>query len=503
MLSVAAVTAVPAWFVLIAIVLVAAPGGSAAFNLAHSLVVPGFVAIAGVFVVGVLGMTLIRAAGAAGLVAATFVRMWGDARRYSVEGDAEAVRGLLPRLTAEPKIFVGLFLAITCVGVLAGVDVLFAYQATHGKGELVVTVGRDAVVQDQPTLGGTRYFLANPYGTALAEDTQPHDGQRWSIANTDNPTDKAFLVGGNEYVVLVGTAVVLAVLADAYLLVGFFRGLRRDRAARAAPDYRSLTHSVRRLSEGVRSVLRFESGVIAVIGMPTLHWDSQDIARLHVRRGRDVTTVVGVAVVVLAGVLATLHEQPVSAKQRAVSLPYLAATPWQTTTDVKYPDPGDLASINTLTYDAIADNTPLGSDPPPLGPIWSINLTARGPSDTAQKMTAQVTVADIETYSPARAVAGGVDKPIGRGTIDGAPGTTSIERVTGLPPDWAGLVIANQPSYQPMLNGVEVFGGSSGTLVSIFIPEAGSDAGLAEGARQLADAIANRGIDNFAQDIAP
>jgi hypothetical protein len=208
-----AILAGPLWFGLIIWVQAATPDDSDAWNRADADAVPGFIVIGCAFVVGLLGMILLRlVTGVTGRVAAALVPMASKGAEPMIEGDADALSGLMSRLRKKRFFSIGLallFLLFTAVGVVAVVNVVPAYQANQGHGGTVVTIGKDATISGYTDSGTGRYssrhrdyFLSTPDGKAIAEDSKPVDGQRWTVVDNSAGNDEAYLVGGHDYLLV-------------------------------------------------------------------------------------------------------------------------------------------------------------------------------------------------------------------------------------------------------------------------------------------------------------
>jgi hypothetical protein len=498
-----ALLATPVWFGLIIWIQASTPDDSAAWNWADAGVGIGFLAIAALFVVGVGGLFLLRfAAGMAGRVAAAFVPAASRGTEPMVEGDADALSGLLPRLRRKPMVSIGLVLLLlvfTGVGVFAAINVVPVYQANQGHGGITVTIGKDARIsgyRDSHTSGRYSsshrdYFLSTPDGTAIAEDSEPVDGQQWLVTPNSLGNAKAYLIGGHDYL-LVGGLLLFAAVVDALILLGMFGSFRRERRLRMAGGHVPLAYSVRRLAAGARPGVRFDLVRSITLGLPPLPEDSDAAASALLNRRR---LHVGIAVIVVlgsaAGVVAATHKTPVPpppATNKEVTLPYLEGTTWTPNADVFY---ADTDSTRTLAVDMLRDGGVQGT--PVIGQVWSMVISSQATNDETD---ADVAVVDIGTAPPAKAVAGGVAlrKEVAE---DGAPAPVAIK---GLPSGWAGILTDGKASGADRR--ASAYGSAAGTLVEISIEGADNDTTLAHRATALATAIAHRGIAGFAQDTA-
>jgi hypothetical protein len=506
-----ALLALPVWFGLIVWIQASTPDDSDAWNWVNDAAGPGFLIIGCVVVLGLVGMVVTGvAAGVTGRVAAAFAPVVGKGREATVEGDADALSGLLPRLRKQPFLSVGLvllFVLFTAVGVLAVTNVTSAYAANHGRGGPVVTVGRDADVDGYTDSGGSGryssrhrdYFLMTPEGKAIAETGEPTDGQQWVVVpNTTggDSNDEAYLVGGHDYL-LVGGLALFAAVVDVFVLLGIVAGFRREFVLRRRGGHVPLAYSVRRLAAGARPVVRFDQVRSMAIGLPPLPTDSDDAARRLLRKRRlfVVLVVVVVLALVAAGVfLRPKPTPPLPQTNSDVTLPYLTGTSWSPDTDVFY-GASDVDAARATIVDALRDGGVTGN--PIVVPVWSVVITSSNADDPTD---ANVDVAGIGAVAASKATSGGV--VLAKEVAEA--GSPAPAAVTGLPEGWTG-VLTDGKDKDSSPRSVDVFGSAGGSLVWINIDGGGGttgDAALSHRAAELASAIAQRSIPRFVTDTA-
>ncbi|HVV19727.1 MAG TPA: hypothetical protein VHF06_09845, partial [Pseudonocardiaceae bacterium] len=487
--------AAPLWAGLIVWVQAAAPDDSTAWNLADEAVGPGLLVIGALFVVGLLATIVLGlATGIPGKVAAAFVPFAGRGREATVDGDADAMAGLLPRLRRKPWVSVGLvlmFFLFTALGAVVGMNLVPVYQANNGHGGMVVTVGRDATPDGYEDSGDNRdYYLSTPDGRVLAQDHRPQNGQQWLVRRDPLGNDEAYLIGGHDYL-LVGALLLFAAVADAVLLLSMFGTIRRERRMRRAGGHVPLAYSVRKLAAGARPVLRFDLARSVMIGLPPLPDDSDTAARALLARRRwhvALTAVVVVGVAAGAGVIINRATQPPPPTDKDITLSYLGPTSWSTDTEAFYTDTD---AIHDVAVDMLRDG---GVTQPAVGPVWSLIVSQRQQND--QDVTANVDVVGIGSAPARQAVAGGIafQKEV---ADKGAPPPVAV---TGLPAGWAGVLTDGKKGSAQRT--AAVFGAAGGTLVDISVEGTSGDADLSRRVRELATAIAGRGLGNFVSDTA-
>jgi hypothetical protein len=498
-----ALLATPIWVGLIIWLQASTPDDSSAWNWADAAVGIGFVVIAALFVVGIGGLILLRfAAGMTGRVAAAFVPVASRGAEATVVGDADALRGLLPKLRRKPMVSIGLvllFLLFTGVAVFAAINVVPVYQANQGDGGTTVTIGKDARISGyRDTQSSGRYssshrdyFLSTPDGTAIAEDSKPVDGQQWLVQPNSLGNAKAYLIGGHDYL-LVGGLLLFAAVVDALILLGMYSSFRQESRLRMAAGHVPLAYSVRRLASGARPVVRFDLVRSITLGLPPLPDDSDAAASALLNRRR---LQVGIAVVVVlgvvVGVVAITRKTPVPpppATDKEVTLPYLSGTTWSPDAEVFY---SDTDSVRALAVDILRDGGVSGK--PTVGAVWSLVVSSQAASD---EIDADVDVVGIGGASPVKAVAGGVAlrKEVAE---DGAPAPVAI---TGLPSGWSGILTDGKPKGNDRR--ASVYGSAAGTLVEISVEGGGNDTTLGRRAAEIATAIAHRGVAGFVKDTA-
>jgi hypothetical protein len=169
--------------------------------------------------------------------------------------------------TVRRRAFVGLGVLtaiLVFTGLLVGIAVNIwpTYEASHGRGGPVVTIGVDATVTSFVASvsghggGGTRYRLHTPYGVVDAEGNTPHDGQRWTIAHDPlGGDDSAYLVGGHAYLLETFLGLVVLVLDAAIVLYAYLGIAAERRRRRRGGSQSTLADSLSRLAAGARSTL--------------------------------------------------------------------------------------------------------------------------------------------------------------------------------------------------------------------------------------------------------
>ncbi|HEX5405406.1 MAG TPA: hypothetical protein VFX16_24295 [Pseudonocardiaceae bacterium] len=497
-----AILALPIWFGLIVWLQASTPDDSAAWNWADTWVGPGFLVIGILFVVGILGMVAVRfATGMPGRVAAAFVPMASRGTEPTVVNDADAMRGLLPRLRPKPlvsMVLMLLFLVLTAVGVIAGINLVPVYRANQGHGGTTVTIGVNATITGyRDTFTGGRqptrhrdYFLDTPEGTTIAEDRVPANGQRWEVLPNRSGNAQAYLIGGHDYL-LMGGLLLLAAVADVLIVLGMSVSYRRERRLRTAGGHVPLAYSVRRLAEGARPVVRFDPVRSITLGLPPLREDSDAGAVALLRRRR---LHVGISVVVVAGLVTGVvlaigrtTTAPPPPSTRDITLSYLVGTSWSTDTEAFYEDADTLISV---TKDMLREGGAPDTTKP--GPAWSVVISSQASGDTTD---ANVDVVGIGAVAPDDATAGGIAlrKEVAE---DGAPAPVAI---TGLPTGWTGILTNGKPGGTKRT--ADVFGSAAGSLVDISV-EGTDDTTLAHRSSEIATAIARRGIAGFVTDTA-
>jgi hypothetical protein len=503
-----AILAVPVWFGLIVWIQASTPDDSDAWNRANADAWPGFVIIGCVFVVGLAGMILLRlAAGVTGRVAAAFVPMASKGNEATVEGDHDALRGLLPRLRKKRFISIGavlLFLVFVVVGVYAVINLVPVYAANHGSGGTVVTIGKDATISgytDSRTTGryGTNhreYFLSTPVGKAIADDREPVAGQQWLVRGNPLGNDEAYLIGGHDYL-LVGGLALLAAVVDVFILLGMVASFRREARIRLHSGHVPLAYSVRRLAAGARPVLRFDVVRSVPVGLPPLPQDSDEQAHRLLRARRlhaGIAGVVVLALVVVGVILVSRVDQPAPPTDRDITLPYLSGTSWDTDVEAFYTDTD---TVHDLTVSLLQDGGVTGN--PTVGPIWSLGVPSSDAAAAASgsgSTDADLDVVGVGSVSPAKALAGAIAQT----KVVADKGAPAPATVTGLPSGWVGELTDGKAGGTNRT--ADVFGCAGGTLVWISVDGTDGDAALSRRVDELATAIAQRTIPRFVTDTA-
>lgn len=305
------IIALPSYLALGLTVQALTPTGSPTWNFVDNVGGLGFLVFAELLAAGIIGALVVRfATGRTGRIAAAFVPILRRAREFMID-DRTAMRGLLPRLNKRQPFAVGfvlILMVVVGIGAIAAVNVVPAYQANHGRGGPVVTMGTDAFISSVDTGGRTpTYDIRTPYGIAQAEDRQPQDGQRWVVLPSDSGNGTAYLIGGHDYL-LVGFILIVMTIAFAGWSVAIVFSIRREHRRRVAAGHVPLLDAVRPLVAGARPVITFDRKLSATIGLPALPHDSA--AAWFVRRyRRGVTVTAGsiTAVLVLIAVVIAVY----------------------------------------------------------------------------------------------------------------------------------------------------------------------------------------------------
>lgn len=489
LLCVLALLALPLWGAITFVAETMLPRTSRTFWSLDSKIGPGFIVILVVFGAAFLLLVLSRFAGAAGRVAAQLLPVFGRGPEPRLTDEPAAMRPLLGLLRRKPLIPISGILVLAVCGLLVGVtgwNFWPAWQGNHGHGGQVVTIGEDATIAGYTvgSHGHRDYFLDTPDGKAIAEDYHPHDGQRWTVQSSSVGNDKAYLVGGHDYI-LVGLLAVVGFGAGVGVVLWIVGAARGELAARRATEGR-LADSVGYLGADNTAPLAIGGHRPVTLRLPPL--GSRTAEELLARR-RFVAA--GTAVVVAAGIGApvglwqagTFRPPP---KERDATLSFLAGSGWSPSVYVAYTNTD---AATDLLRDALRT---AGAANPDATVRESVLIDAAGRPRNA---TAYVDVADIGSIPPKKALAGVVGLERELTTSD--HGTAST--VNGLPAGWRGVLEAGRKYDDP---GVELAGAADGRLIWISLHGTFSTAGAERSGTALAQAIAREGINTFAGRVA-
>lgn len=489
MLCVVTVLALPLWGGFTVLAETVLPRSSRTFWSLDSKIGPGFLLILGVLGAAFLLLALSRFAGHTGRLAAHLTPIFGRGPEPRLSGEPAEMRPLLGLLRRKPLVQIGGLLILAVCGLLAGVTAWNfwpAWQGNHGHGGQVVTIGDDASISGYEigSHGHRDYFLDTPDGKAIAEDYRPHDGQRWTVQHSSVGNDKAYLVGGHDYI-LVGLLALAGTAAGIGVVVYLVGAARRELAIRKATEGR-LADSVAYLGAGHRAPLDIGRAKPVSLMLPPLDSDTPD--ELLARR-RFVAVGTAAVVIAAAGIPIGLWQAGTfrpAPKERTVTLPFLAGTGWSPAAYVSYINTG---SSTDLLRDALRA---AGVATPTATVSESVLIDTSGaPRDT----TAYVDVADIGPTHPPTAVAGVVALERELATSDRG----SVSTMTGLPAGWRGIVQGKRQYDDP---GVEVAGAADGRLVWISLHGRFSTTLAERSGTALARALARRGITKFAGQVA-
>jgi hypothetical protein len=308
---------------------------------------------------------------------------------------------LLGLLRRKPVITIGGLLIFAACGSMAGVtgwNFWPAWQGNHGHGGQVVTIGSSATISGSEigSHGHRDYYLETPDGKAIAEDYRPHDGQRWTVQSSEVGNDKAYLVGGHDYI-LVGLLAVAGTGAGIGVLIWIVGAARKELAVRRAAEGR-LADSVAYLGADHRVPLQIGRREPIMLMLPPL--GTRTAEELLARRrllaaGTAAAVVVGVGVPLGLWQAGTFRPAP---KERTVTLSFLDGTGWNPSAFADYTNNG--ASSDVLR-DAMRD---AGVDKSTVTVSAEVLIDAR-PSEL-RDATAYVNVADIGSIHPSTALSG-------------------------------------------------------------------------------------------------
>jgi hypothetical protein len=489
LLCVAAVLALPLWgaFTLIAETVISR--SSRTFWSIDSKIGPGFLVILGVLAAAFLLLAISRFAGHTGREAARLTPIFGRGPEPRLTGEPAQLRPLLGLLRRKALIPVSGLGILAVAGLLAGVtgwNFWPAWQGNHGHGGQVVTIGKEATVRGYEigSHGHRDYYLSTPDGKAIAEDYQPRTGQRWTVQPSDVGNDKAYLVGGHDYI-LVGLLALAGTAVSIGVVIWIVGAARRELAVRRAIEGR-LADSVAYLGAGNREPLDIGRPDPITLMLPPL---GSRTAEEFLARRRLVAAGTAAVVVVVVGIplglwqAGTFRPPP---KERDVALSFLAGTDWSPSAYVSYINNG--ASSDVLR-DALRD---AGAANPKATVTANVLIDAKNEPRNA---TVFVNVADIGSTRPPTAVAGVVALERQLTTYD--HGTVST--MAGLPGGWRGVVEGKRKYDDP---GVELAGASNGRLVWLSLHGTFSTTLAERSSTELARAIARQGITKFADQVA-
>lgn len=346
---------------------------------------PGFLVILIAF--GVTGLLLLgsRWLGPAGRAATRFVPMIGKAAVPRVPDGVEPGRAVVARLRRHPffrswLLGVVLFSAVlTVVGASGGWP---AWQANHGRGGQVVTMGKQASIAYSERVVPLRhrpyrqYFLGTPRGTAVAETYgKPSHGEQWTVTRDVLGNLRAYRVGGHDYL----TMLLILAIGLLFFVAGVgtqFEVIRRERRRRRSAGAPDLAVDVAGLAGGERPELLAGKTEIGVLGLKP-HAGRAPSSLLLRRRLTSGTT----GVLVAGGLVALLVVQQVGLltappDHRDVHLPYIAAADWDPEATAYYthldhvkrslrryadaPDADEVSAVRRIT---VEHETPPGNVP--------------------------------------------------------------------------------------------------------------------------------------------
>ena len=451
----------------------------------------GFVLIGAVLVVAFVLLLGSRLLGRTGQAAARLSPVFKRGPEPKLVDATPEMTPLVGQLRRKGLVRLGIVLMFLVVVFVSGATAWNfwpAWQANHGHGGQVVTIGREATISGYTvgSHGHRDYFLDTPDGPSIAEDYKPHDGQRWTVLHRESGNDEAYLVGGHDYL-LVGLIAVVAAAISVGIVVSQVGAARTELAARAATSG-DLAASVAYLGSGHTAQLR--------IGRPetltlTLRPLGDRTAEAWLVRRRLVAAGTAFAIVAGAGTGIGLWQAGVfrtPPMQRDVTLGFLAGTSWDPDAFADY---ADTSSTRDLLTDALQQG---GVASPRVTVTASVLISSRDSPDRGGTADANVDVAGIGS-APARSAASGIVL-FHRSLAQYEHGTATA--VTGLPAGWQGVLIGKLGEEDP---GVELAGAASGRLVRISLHGAFAPAQIEQRGVELARAIAGVGIGKFAHDV--
>ncbi len=511
-----ALLALPLWVAAMASLQATAPDGAHIQDVVDDIALPGLAWIAIVAGVGLAAQAVAMSIGSVGRIAGRLVPLIGLGWQPEPPHGPQSVRAFVSRLGRRGWVSFGALVLVLAFVPLTGVvafDFVQAARANHGKGGRVVTIGDDASIaySELSAKGNRSYYLDTPDGFAIAEDSRPEKGQRWTVVDNPFGDDMAYRVGAHDYVLLL--FVTMGIGAIALGSAGFAYGqVRRERRRRRSEDHAPLAETVRQLAGGERIALRLSVRQSDSVLAPRLVRKTPDPIEVRLglpplAPGRTATALLlrrrllaGATAVVVVGATGTalvlwrdgaFRAPPV---QRDVTLSYLHGTGWQPNASADYSTQPEARS---LAQDALAAG---GADQPHVTAFWSLlidstNLRTR--FGTASYVS--VDVVGIGSVTPQRAVAGAVD------VVRSVAGKTRTTALAGLPAGWRGVATAAHDADGVVLDAA---GAEHGYLVQLelrldtVVPAATAVQRASADLRALAAALARRGLDGFAQDTA-
>ncbi len=494
LVCVLAIVAVPVWGGFTYIAETVLPRSSQTFWSIDAKIAPGFLLIIAVLVVEFLLLLVTRVLGRPGQIAAKLVPVFGRGPEPAFVGDPEPMRPMLGQLRRKGLIRVGalmMFIVFGLVSAAAGWSVWPAWLANHGRGGTVVTIGEEATISGYSTSshGHRNYFLDEPGGTAIAEDHRPRDGERWTVLNSSVGNDKAYLVGGHDYV-LIAVITLVALLAEAGIVVYQVGATRAELAARARTPG-ELADSVSYLSAGHSPELRVDTATRFTLTLGSLGDRS---AAEWLSRRQLISASLAVLVIAAAGTALGLWRAGVfrtPPAQRDTTLTYLEGTSWAS--DDVFADYQNNSSTTELLRSGFQQ---AGITSPNVTATASVLFSSRDvPPGARSTVTAYVDIADIGSAPAGTAVHGVVllEQSLAR-TEHG-----TVSTLTGLPADWQGVLLGKAGEED---GGVEIAGATGGKLVWISLHGTFSAVQAEQRGLELARAIAGRGVVRFCHDVA-
>lgn len=503
LLCLVAIAALPVWGAFTLIAENVLSRSSQTFWSLDAKIGPGFAVILLVLLGAFLLLVASRLAGRTGAAAARLSPIFGGGPEPTlVDASPDAATALAPligKLRRKPLVRGGAVVLFATVGLMIGLVVWNigpAWQANHGHGGTVVTVGKDASVDGYSigSHGHRDYYLSTPDGRVLAEDSQPKTGQRWTVIHNATGDDEAYKVGGHDYLLLALIILVLGFLEVG--VVGFaVSSARTERRLRAGTPG-EIADSVRYL--GSRDYLGNAPAVPLRIGAHqtvalTLRPLGERTAEALLARRRWVAAGTAAVVVAGGGTLIGLWQTGTfrtPSTERDASLSYLGGTGWDPSVYVDYTD--TQATVDLVTSGLSQVGVPSAA----VSETGQVLLdSADVPRGADIPVNADVDVLSIGSTSPAAAMSAVLR--VERGAAENEHG--SVTSLTGLPAGWQGIYTGKQTYEDP---GLEIVGSAGGTLVWIEMNDTEPTAKLEQRGIALAHAIATHGIVPFAQDIA-